>query len=289
MSLGRVEHNYAIKSHNSWHVGGTVKRVFWPNDLASLQNFLASSPPSERIIYLGLGSNVLFPDGMLDATVIIMHKTLNKIKKLADGRYRAEAGVSCAKFAKLLCQSGYESGVFFAGIPGTVGGALRMNAGAFGGETWPHVVAAEYLDLEGKLHMLKPESFTIGYRSVALPMPGCFVAAEFKFAGADSKDLKNVISNLLQKRAETQPIGSFNCGSVFKNPTGNHAAALIDACGLKGTRIGNAEISTKHANFIINLGGATAEDILSLIKLITQKVKAKFDIVLEPEVQIFKN
>lgn len=289
MSLGRVEHNYSIKSHNSWHVGGTVKRVFWPNDLHSLQSFLSNTPPSERIIYLGLGSNVLFPDGMLDATVIIMNKTLNKIKDLSGGVYRAEAGVSCAKFAKILCQGGYESGAFFAGIPGTIGGALRMNAGAFGGETWPHITKLEYLSPEGKLHVLKPESFTVGYRSVILPMPGCFVAAEFKFTGHSSKDLKNVISKLLQKRSETQPIGSFNCGSVFKNPKDNHAAVLIDACELKGTRIGYAEISTKHANFIINLGGATAQDILGLINLIIQKVKAKFNIVLEPEVQIFDN
>ena len=287
--LGKIEHNYSIKNHNSWHVGGTVKRVYWPNSLQGLKSFLAGTAKNDRIIYLGLGSNVLFPDEMLDATVIILNKTLGNITCLEEGMYRAEAGVSCAKFAKRLCRDGYSDGTFFAGIPGSIGGALRMNAGAFGGVTWPHVTKVEYLDLEGKLHIFGPNKFTISYRHVVLPMPGCFVAADFKFVEHSSEDPKSIISTLLSKRSETQPIGSFNCGSVFKNPEGMHAAALIDACGLKGLRIGDAEISTKHANFIINLGSATASDIISLMQVVIDKVAAKFNVSLETEVQIIYN
>lgn len=286
---GKLEENYSIKNHNSWHVGGVVKKVFWPSGLEDLQMFLASLPEGERVIYLGLGSNVLFPDGMLDGTVIIMNKTLGAIEKVSEGFYRVEAGVSCAKFAKVLCRDGYGDGAFFAGIPGSVGGALRMNAGAFGGETWPHVTEVEYLDLKGKIYVLEPESFTVGYRHVSLPMAGCFIAAKFQFKDRQSGDLKGAISELLQKRSQMQPIGSFNCGSVFKNPPGKHAAELIDACGLKGTRIGDAEISTKHANFIINLGDAKSSDIVGLIKLIIDRVADKFNILLEPEVKIFES
>lgn len=285
---GKIAYEYPIKKHNSWRVGGTVKCCFWPADMADLQVFLSTLPLAERIIFLGLGSNVLFPDGVLDATVIITVKGLSAIRVLESGRLYVESGVSCAKIAKQSVQLGYTDGAFFSGIPGSVGGALRMNAGAFGGETWQVVESVMLLSRSGELCELAADAVTVSYRHIQLPEPGWFVAAQLRFTQRTAR-VQDPISSLLKKRNAAQPIGSFSCGSVFKNPIGHFAAALIDQCGLKGMRIGGAVVSAKHANFIVNDGTATAADVAALMTHIQYTVYQQFSVQLEPEVHIYQH
>jgi UDP-N-acetylmuramate dehydrogenase len=285
---GKIAYKYSIKKHNSWRVGGAVKCCFWPADLADLQVFLTTLPADERIIFLGLGSNVLFPDGLLDATVIITVKGLGAIRVLDDHRLYVECGVSCAKVAKQSVQMGFADGAFFSGIPGSMGGALRMNAGAFGGETWRVVESVNILSRSGTIETVPANSLTVAYRHVELPDQGWFVSGNLAFqtpavAGPDP------ISTLLKKRNHAQPIGSFSCGSVFKNPIGQFAAALIDQCGLKGMRIGDAVVSLKHANFIVNEGAATAADVSALMRHVQQVVAEQYAVWLEPEVKIYQH
>ena len=283
-----ISYDYNISKHKSWRVGGIVKCFFVPHSLAQLQDFLLSLPAKERIIWLGLGSNVLFPDGCLDATVIVTTKCFSGIVAHDLGCYTIAAGTSCAKVAKQVVKDGYKAAAFFAGIPGTVGGAIRMNAGAFASETWRFLESFKMLSRNGCVEIFSSKDIVFSYRNVLMPSDGCITAGYFNFATADNDTSEN-IKSLLQRRNTSQPIGSFNCGSVFKNPPSGYAAQLIEACGLKGIQIGDAIISQKHANFIINLGAASAEDVISLITLVTNRVLAKFDILLEPEVKIFKN
>ena len=284
---GVIEYDHSIKKYNSWRVGGNVKCCYWPADLDDMIRFIRHLPTSENIILLGLGSNVLFQDKTLDATVIMTTKSLNKYKRLGDGVYSFEAGVSCAKAAKVLARDGIDSGAFFAGIPGTIGGALRMNAGAFGGETWRHVAFVDFLHRDGEVERIDATDFEIGYREVSLPSLGWFLSANFTFPTSKKSEDTLSISELLKKRSESQPIGSFNCGSVFKNPRGGYAAEYIESCGLKGRRIGGAVISPKHANFIINEDNASADDIINLINLIKTEVLQKHNVMLETEVKIY--
>ena len=288
---GKIAYNHPIKKHNSWHVGGSVKCCYWPHDLEDMKKFIASLPSSENIIFLGLGSNVLFPDGLLDATVIITVKGLNTLGKSLDedGLLSVGAGVSCAKIAKATVKLGLIGGAFFSGIPGTLGGALRMNAGAFGSETWQFVDSVSFLHRNGDIENMAAADFNVGYRHVDILYAGWFVAAKLNFKHEALNDSVEAISELLKKRNSAQPIGSFSCGSVFKNPPGNHAAALIESCGLKGKSTGGAMVSPKHANFILNFNDASSQDVNSLIEYVRDSVADKFSILLEPEVKIFHN
>jgi UDP-N-acetylmuramate dehydrogenase len=195
-----------------------------------------------------------------------------------------EAGVPCAKIARSCARWGLGAGEFFAGIPGTLGGALAMNAGAFGGETWRHVVAVETLDRAGRTHRREARQYRIGYRSVNGPNEW-FLAAELRFP-VGRPTTQQSIRELLVRRKQTQPIGEPSCGSVFTNPPGDHAARLIEAAGLKGHSIGAARVSTMHANFIINTGGATAAEIESLIEHVATRVRLVHGVTLVPEVRV---
>jgi UDP-N-acetylmuramate dehydrogenase len=237
------------------------------------------------VYWIGLGSNLLVRDGGLRGTVINTHGVLSGLERRPEGIVVAEAGVPCAKLARHCVRWGLGSAEFFAGIPGTVGGALAMNAGAFGGETWHHVVTVETMDRRGGLHHRYRSEYQVGYRSVQGPPGEWFLAAEFRFE-SDSAASTADIRALLARRKASQPIGMPSCGSVFRNPAGDHAARLIEASGLKGRRIGGAEVSTKHANFIINTGGATASDIEQLIELVRMTVEEVHGIRLQPEVRI---
>lgn len=279
-----TDHNLA--RYTSWRVGGNAERFFCPYDLADLQNFLVQLPATEPLTWLGLGSNVLVRDGGVEGTVILTLNRLKEINAMDENTVRAEAGVTCAKLSKFCIKSGFEEGAFFAGIPGTVGGALAMNAGAFGGETWRHVVAVETIDHHGKIHVRQPNEFKVGYRQVEGLGDEYFVAGHFQFEIGDSKRAKETINRLLKQRNETQPIGKYSCGSVFRNPEGDYAARLIESAGLKGTSIGDAEVSSKHANFILNKGNATAADIESLINYIAQKVHQQKGVELIREVHV---
>lgn len=282
---GELRCNEPLAEYTSWRVGGNARQAYKPADLADLALFIADLPPAESLVWLGLGSNVLIRDGGIDATVILTQGALTELVRQDSGIVRAEAGVTCAKLAKFCAQHQLAGGAFFAGIPGTVGGALAMNAGAFGGETWAYVVAVETINRDGVVMLRTPHDFVVAYREVKRPDNEWFVAGHFRFVANCPGDEETgvAIKTLLRKRNTSQPIGEFSCGSVFRNPTGGHAAQLIESCGLKGWRIGGAWVSTKHANFIINGGAATAADIEQLIAVVRETVHQETGIWLQPE------
>jgi UDP-N-acetylmuramate dehydrogenase len=299
--------------HTSWRVGGLADRTYRPADLADLAAFLRALPADEPVHMLGLGSNLLVRDGGLRGTVIFTHWALRQIRLErvgnGHGEIYAEAGVASPKVARFAALHGYAGAEFLAGIPGTVGGALAMNAGCYGGETWEIVARVQTIDRTGALHEHKPADYEIDYRHVRLkeegrrqkaegwnqhhpsalsphPSEEWFVAASFRLARGDGETSRRKITELLQRRITTQPLNQPNAGSVFRNPRGDYAARLIEACGLKGHVVGGATISAKHANFIVNLGHARASDVEALIELAERAVREKFGIVLEREVRI---
>jgi UDP-N-acetylmuramate dehydrogenase len=281
---GQIQKQVSMKPFTSWHIGGEAERLYWPIDLADLQQFLASLPTDEPLTWIGLGSNVLVSDQGIPGTTIITQGVLKEISQINTTQIRAEAGLSCAQVARFAAKNDLVGGEFLAGIPGTVGGALLMNAGAFGGETWEKVVQVETLNRHGEIQLRSASDFEYGYRHIlGLKPDEWFISAYFNFTPGDGKDSLSKIKNLLERRAETQPTGEPSCGSVFRNPPGDYSARLIEKAGLKGHTIGGAQVSTKHANFIINTGEATAKDTLSLVQLIQQTVLEHTGIALHPE------
>jgi len=275
-----------LSRHTSWHVGGPAEVFFNPRDREELAAFLRAAPTDVPIHWIGLGSNLLVRDGGLRGIVISTHGTLDVLERLSETTVRAEAGVACARIARQCIKWGLGPAEFFAGIPGTLGGALAMNAGAFGGETWAHVRALETIDRRGRTHRREPSEYRVGYREVITPAPDeWFIGAELSFErrpGAHAGEVRK----LLEQRKASQPIGEWSCGSVFTNPPGDHAARLIEAAGLKGFRIGDASVSQKHANFIINHGRASAADLEHLIGHVRDTVARVHGVALHPEVRI---
>jgi UDP-N-acetylmuramate dehydrogenase len=274
-----------MSKHTSWRLGGPADRYYVPSDLQDLQNFLAELETDLDILWVGLGSNMLVRDGGFRGQVIAPLNALNEIHLNPDGSLYVEAGVSCAKLAKFCRKQELAGADFFAGIPGTIGGALAMNAGAFGGETWTAVEQLFMLDRRGDLVERSAGEFEVGYRQVTLPQQEWFAAALFRFARLVPGEESN-IRQLLQQRNATQPIGQPSCGSVFKNPPNQHAAQLIETAGLKGYCLESACVSDKHANFIISSTTTTSSEIEALIEHIRATVMARFDIRLETEVRI---
>jgi UDP-N-acetylmuramate dehydrogenase len=259
---------------------------FVPRDKADLIAFLRTLEDEVPIHFVGLGSNLLVRDGGLRGVVISTRGTLDRLDRLSQTTIYAEGGLPCARLAKQCVGWGLGSAAFFAGIPGTLGGALAMNAGAFGGETWPHVLSVETLDRRGVTHSRAAAEYRVGYREVTAPAPEeWFMAARLTFELHDETS-EDQVEALLARRRATQPIGEWSCGSVFRNPPGDHAARLIEECGLKGFAIGDAEVSTKHANFFINRGQARAADLEKLITHVQQTVASRHGIHLVPEVRI---
>ncbi|MBP9722014.1 MAG: UDP-N-acetylmuramate dehydrogenase [Gammaproteobacteria bacterium] len=302
----RLFHDVVLQDYTTWHVGGKADLLFKPKNLADLQSFLQALyllAPKIDIHYLGLGSNVLIRDKGLRGVVIITNSGsnhgLNELEIVTTGSHgkliQCEAGIACAKLAKFLAKHNYPEGAFWAGIPGTVGGSLAMNAGCYGSETWEYVRRVSIIDRLGKIIEVSSADFDISYRTASLKpevksklniTEYWFVRATFQLALDESISGQEAIRSLLQKRTSQQPIGQFSGGSVFRNPPGNFAAKLIDQAGLKGLTIGGAQISPKHANFIINDKTASANDIELLILQIQETVQEKFGIILEPEVRI---
>lgn len=283
---GELRHNEPMSRHTSWRVGGPARVWYRPADLDDLCVFLSDVPHDEDIVWLGLGSNLLVRDGGVAGAVISTLGVLGEMSLLDDTTLRVEAGVTCAKVARFGASHGLTGGEFLAGIPGTIGGALAMNAGAFGGETWNSVVAVETVDRHGALRVRDAEDFRVGYRHVEVPDGEWFVAANFRLVPGEADQSRNRIKELLAQRGATQPTQMPSCGSVFRNPPGDHAARLIEACGLKGYCIGNACVSEKHANFIVNTGGARAADIEALITHVRCQVEQQQGVGLLPEVRV---
>lgn len=283
---GTLRLDEPLSRHTSWRVGGPADRYYEPADLDDLAQFLKTVPNHEPIHWIGLGSNLLVRDGGVRGTVVCVTGRLSGLELSTGDRVRAEAGVPCAKLARFCVRHELSGAEFLAGIPGTVGGALAMNAGAFGGETWGIVVAVETIDRQGKIRTRLPADYLVSYRNVVGPDQEWFVAGIFELAAGVATEGKLLIRSLLAKRGATQPTQQANAGSVFRNPVGDHAARLIEAAGLKGVCEGDACVSDIHANFIINRGTATAAQIERLIAIVHERVLAVHNVNLEREVRI---
>ncbi len=283
---GVLRDNEMLSRHTSWRVGGPAKWFYQPADIDDLSCFLQQLATETELYWVGLGSNLLVRDKGFDGALICTSGVLNGIEVLDDDRIYVEAGVACPKAAKTAAKQGLASAEFLCGIPGTMGGALAMNAGAFGGETWDIVESVETINRQGQRQVRTPEEFDIDYRHVAGKDGEWFVSCVLRLKQGDAKASLAQIKQLLNKRGATQPTQQPNAGSVFRNPANDYAARLIESCGLKGMCIGGACVSDKHANFIVNTGTASASDIELLINKVRQAVKSETGIVLQPEVKI---
>jgi len=287
---GVLKRDEPLARHVSWRCGGRADLAYFPADRDDLAAFVRRLPESEPLTVIGLGSNLLVREGGVRGAVILMHSP-GGVLAVADGLVYAEAGVAAPKLARFAASHGCAEAEFLAGIPGTVGGALAMNAGCYGGETWNYVARIEVLTREGEFAVRTPAEYSIGYRSVRRAgdpgLDGIFTAAWFRFPLGDSTAARARIRELLAKRIATQPLNLPNTGSVFRNPPGDHAARLIERCNLKGYAIGEARVSEKHANFIVNPEGkAKSSDIEAVIEHVRHVVAAKTGVTLETEVQI---
>ena len=287
---GSLRRDAPLARHTSWRCGGNAEIAYVPADRDDLAAFVRRLPPGVPLMAIGLGSNVLVRDGGVRGAVVLLHNP-GGVLAVADGLIYAEAGVASPKLARFAATHGCAEAEFLAGVPGTVGGALAMNAGCYGGEIWRYVARVEVLLRDGNFGVRTPADYAIGYRTVRLAsdaaLDGVFTAAWFRFPQGDGNEARARIKELLAKRIATQPLNLPNAGSVFRNPAGGHAARFIEECGLKGYAIGGARVSEKHANFIVNPDGdAKAADIEALIVHIRSVVLDRTGVRLEPEVRI---
>lgn len=283
---GKLYKNHDLAQYTTWHVGGPAKIFYQPYDLEDLSQFLKSIPFDKKILWLGGGSNVLISDEGFDGVVIYTKGSLTNIEVIDSFSVRVEAGATCSSLANFCAKNSLLGAAFLAGIPGTIGGALAMNAGAFDDEAWDNVVSVEVINRQGEIIIRTPEQYDIGYRHVVGPVDEWFVAANFVFEKGDTAETYARIRELMAKRAKSQPLDAWSCGSVFRNPEGDYAARLIEASGLKGKTIGGAAVSEKHANFIINAGNATAKNIKDLIEYVQNEVEKQQRVELQLEVRI---
>ena len=299
---GRFLYNEPMSRHVSWRAGGIAQRVYVPSDISDLCLLLRGLPPEEPVHMVGLGSNLLVRDGGVRGVVVLLHGALRELALEArthgvpaapegagpSAVVYAEAGVAGPKLARFCANHDLVGAEFWAGIPGTVGGALAMNAGCYGAETWQRVIQVLAVSRTGRLAERLPQDYVIDYRHVTLRagQEEWFLAGWFRLQRGDGAAARDTIRELLRRRIASQPLGLPNAGSVFRNPPGDYAARLIEACGLKGARMGQAQVSEKHANFIVNLGGATAADIEGLMERVEDSVEARTNVRLIREVRV---
>jgi len=285
---GQLKANEPMSRHVSWRCGGVADRFYVPADLDDLSAFLRQLPPDEPLLFVGLGSNLLVRDGGWRGTVVMTHAAHHR-PRMEQGLVYADAGVASPKVARFAALHDLEGAEFLAGVPGCVGGALAMNAGCYGGETWDIVERVATIDRSGKVVQRRRGDFDIGYRH-CVPQPPreeWFAAAWFRLQRGDGETSRGVIKELLARRIATQPLSLPNAGSVFRNPPQDHAARLIESCGLKGFGRGGARVSEKHANFIVNPhGAARAADIEWLIQHLQRMVYQMKGVLLQTEVRI---
>ncbi len=283
---GRLLFNENLAKYTSWRVGGPADKLYIPHDRTDLVSFIKALPTDEPLFWMGLGSNLLVRDGGIRGTVINTKNRLKTMHLAEDSSIYVEVGVPCALVARFCSELGLTGAEFLAGIPGTMGGALKMNAGAFGGETWPIVKQVEMLNRQGQITVRTAEDFTLAYRSVKGHDDEWFLSANLQLSAGDSIASQQKIKALLEQRAKSQPTNQPSCGSVFINPPGDFAARLIEQSGLKGYAIGGACVSEKHANFIVNTGKATAAELEQLIYYVRSKVEEIHGVVLQTEVRM---
>lgn len=283
--MNAVLRDEPMSKHTSWRLGGPADLYFRPDSVDALCDFLRELNDGVKVYWTGVGSNLLVRDGGIRGAVISPVASLGSLERHDAGLVEAGAGVPCTVLARRCTRWGLGPAEFFAGIPGTVGGALKMNAGAFGGETWDRVVDVDTVDRHGNIRRRAKSDFDVGYRQVRGPVDEWFVAARFQFVQQAEIRLERV-QELMKERQQKQPLGLPSCGSVFRNPPGHYAAQLIEASELKGSRMGGAVVSEKHANFIINTGDATAADVEALIEHVRSTVEERQGIRLDLEVHI---
>lgn len=288
---GELRENEPMSRHTSWRVGGPAELFFRPAGLEDLSLFLRELAVETPVFWLGLGSNLLVRDGGIPGVVIAAVGIFKDLERVAALQVRVGVSLPCTQLARQCVRWGIGPSEFFAGIPGTVGGALAMNAGAHGGETWERVRSVTTIDRRGDVRIRSIGEYQVGYRSVTRiddehdQNDEWFVEALLEFeAGVPAS--QETLKALLARRKNTQPLGLPSCGSVFRNPQGDFAARLIETAGLKGDRIGGAEVSTKHANFIINRNHASARDIEALISHVQHTVSDVHGVELVHEVHI---
>jgi len=285
---GALTRHEPMAKHVTWRAGGLARTSYRPADVEDLCMFLRALPADEPVLFVGLGSNLLVRDGGFAGTVIFTHHALTGITRHNGRQYFAGAGIPAPHLARYVAKSGGSGAEWMAGVPGTIGGALAMNAGCYGSETWNHVVFAETVDRSGTRRTRTPEEFDLGYRHVELKSrcDEWFVGARFTFPPGNEQESMARMRELLAKRVASQPLNQPNAGSVFRNPPGDHAARLIESIGLKGFTIGGAQVSSKHANFIVNAGGASAADIEAVVDHVQEQVLERTGIELVREVRI---
>lgn len=283
---GRLMHDESTARLTTWGTGGAAERIFVPADAEDLAAFLAGLGPRDSVLFIGLGSNLLVRDGGIEGVVVLTSRGLARIEEIDTDTVRAGAGAGCAKLARYCARKGLAGGEFLAGIPGTVGGALAMNAGAHGVETWDLVHRVETVDRRGRRRWRDRNEFEIGYRTVGGMSDEWFTCADIRFDRTEPDAVRARTRRLVKARAATQPVGQRSCGSVFRNPPGDFAGRLVEACGLKGARIGGAVVSEKHGNFIVNDGTASSSDIEALIGEVQTCVFDETGVRLVPEVRV---
>ena len=280
-----------LSKHTSFRIGGPAELMVFPRSVKELSQVIKTTHEMGiRPYILGGGTNVLAPDEGLRGVVIVTKDALIGLQLLDETHISAMSGMTLAKTAMFAAQDNLSGLEFAHGIPGTVGGAVFMNAGAYGGEIKDVAVKTEFMCLDGEIETFEGEAHGFGYRSSAFQkLDGVILRTEFKLTPSNEKDIRNKIKELADRRRASQPLELPSAGSTFKRPQTGYAAALIDEAGLKGLQVGGAAVSEKHAGFIVNLGGATAADVLALVKQVQSRVFDHSGVLLEPEIRLWKN
>lgn len=295
---GKWHSGFETRDLVSWRAGGPLAYAYAPRDIADIATLLSLVPEDIPVIFIGNGSNILVADSGFDGVGVLMTDVVKHANRGAsgeslceysDGLFCVYSGVSCAKAAQTALQYGLGELEFLSGIPGTIGGALTMNAGCHGSAIWTHIEKVETLDRHGNRHVRPASEFNIGYREIHWPQNGkeWFIRAYFNLPQRDPKQIRNTMQSMNAWRKSHQPLQWPSAGSVFRNPPEISAGKVIEECGLKGMRVGGAEVSTQHGNFILNVENATASDILTLIDRVQFKVQEKTGICLQLEVHVF--
>lgn len=277
-----------LSGHTTFRIGGPASYYLIPEKEEEVFEAMLFAQEKELPFYLlGRGSNVLFGDGGFDGVVIEIGKGLEQIDIREDGTVTAQAGISLSIMAKKLADAGLSGFEFAGGIPGSLGGAITMNAGAYGGEIKDCIESATILTKEGELRTLSKEELELGYRTSIIQKKSYIVlSGTFRFQEGRKEDILAQMKELNAKRREKQPLEYPSAGSTFKRPEGYFAGKLIEDAGLKGYRVGDAQVSEKHAGFVVNVSKATAMDVKTLIEDVQDRVYEKFQVELEPEVRM---
>ena len=280
--------NEPMALHTTFKIGGPARLEVLPKNENEISDVIKKCKEENvRYMVVGNGSNLLVADEGIDAVVILLGKEFGEVKLIDDTTIFAEAGASLMKVCRFALENGLSGLEFAYGIPGSCGGGAFMNAGAYGGELGDVMFRCDHIDKDGNKGSLEGDDLKLAYRHSAYYENGCVITgAYFKMQKADKEEIKAKMDDYMSRRRDKQPLEYPSAGSTFKRPEGNFAGALIEQCGLKGTSVGGAEISTKHAGFVINKGGATCKDVLDLCKKVADTVKAEKGIDLEMEVRV---